>query len=137
MKPRALPQPIPSTIMAQSAFTPAPQLMNVLQPVIQDVRVNGETMPLQLTTPTTQPFITLATEENRLSRPVSVSSQEGMVAIGNVVPDDQENQETTVAHVEEAASVVHTEPDLPISSPSYGQSKGAGQNQSGRTGRKC
>ena len=71
---RALPQPIPSTIMAQSAFTPATQLMNVSQPVIQDVRLNGQSMPLQLTTPTTQPFITLATEESSLSRPVSASS---------------------------------------------------------------
>ena len=133
---RALPQPIQSTIMAQSAFTPAPQLMNVSQPVIQDVRVDGQTMPLQLTTPTTQPFITLATEKNRLFRPVSASSQEGMVAIGNVVPDDQENQETTVAHVEEAASVVHTEPDLPISSPAMGNRKEQGkttQEEQGET----
>ena len=133
---RALPQPIPSTIMAQSAFTPAPQLMNVSQPVIQDVRLNGQSMPLQLTTPTTQPFITLATEESSLSRPVSASSQEGMVAIGNVVPDDQENQETTVAHVEEAASVVHIEQDLPISSPAMDNRKEQGktnQEEQGET----
>ena len=93
-------------------------------------------MSLQLTTPTTQPFITLATEANRLSRPVSASSQEGMVAIGNVVPDDQENLETTVAHVEEAASVVHTEPDLPISSPAMGNRKEQGkttQKEQGET----
>lgn len=132
----ALPQPIPSTIMAQSAFTPAPQLMNVSQPVIQDIRLNGQSMPLQLTTPTTQPFITLATEESSLSRPVSASSQEGMVAIGNVVPDDQENQEMTVAHVEEAASVVHTEQDLPISSPTMDNRKEQGktnQEEQGET----
>ena len=59
-----------------------------------------------------------------------------MVAIGNVVPDDQENQETTVAHVEEAASVVHTEPDLPISSPALGSRKEQGktsQEEQGET----
>ena len=50
-----------------------------------------------------------------------------MVAIGNVVPDDQENQETTVAHVEEAASVVHTEQDLPISSPAMDNRKEQGK----------
>ena len=110
--------------------------MNVSQPVIQDVRLNGQSMPLQLTTPTTQPFITLATEESSLSRPVSASSQEGMVAIGNVVPDDQENKDTTVAHVEEAASVVHTEQDLPISSPAMGNRKEQGktnQEEQGET----